>query len=100
MGWKIDSNRQGVTHASGMVIIFEGDPESDDFSGSPGNMPKNLPAIEVARLVREGFDFYRRHSRTAQYKVERQPVTAIPREKAEVVRKGNRKPVLTLKAKK
>ena len=97
MGWAINSRQQEITHTSGMTITFDGDPESDNFSGSPCNMPKDLSAIELAGLIREGFDFYRKHSRGGYAKVEPQPAPKNPREKIETVPKTNRKPLLTLK---
>ena len=40
--------------------MFEGEPESRYFSGSPHCMPPDMSNIELVKLIREGFDFYRK----------------------------------------
>ena len=81
-----------------MKIAFEGDPESDNFSGSPCNMPKNLSAIAGARLIREGFDVYQKHYfRVGRAKAGQKPLVNNLLNKTEVVRKISCKPVFTLK---
>lgn len=48
-----------ASHSSGLTITFEGVPESEHFAGSPKNMPRDLSAVALARLIREGFDEFR-----------------------------------------
>jgi len=60
--WQYDSERNAVIHITGMQIVFDGEPESSHFIGSPRHFPKNLNSLQITRLIREGFDFYRKAS--------------------------------------
>jgi hypothetical protein len=57
--WTVDVDGRLVRHESGMTITFEGVPESTHFAGSPRNMPRSMSALDIARLIREGFDAFR-----------------------------------------
>lgn len=57
--WAVDLAGRLVRHESGMTIKFEGVPESTHFAGSPQNMPRSMLALEIAQLIREGFDAFR-----------------------------------------
>lgn len=57
--WKFDPRRNSVAHVTGFEIVFEGEPESRFFVGSPRCFPSGMSNLEVAVLIRRGFDFYR-----------------------------------------
>jgi hypothetical protein len=57
--WKYEPERNAIKHISGLQIEFDGEPESTYFTGSPRHFPQNLSNIQIASLIREGFDFYR-----------------------------------------
>lgn len=59
ISWTVDVVGRLVRHESGMTITFEGVPESTHFAGSPKNMPRGMSALDVARLIREGFEVFR-----------------------------------------
>jgi len=57
--WKVDINKRTVQHTSGLTIQFEGEPETDHFAGSFKHYPRDLTPLQIARLIREGFDEFR-----------------------------------------
>lgn len=57
--WTVDVGARLVRHESGLTITFEGIPESTYFAGSPKNMPRDMTALKIATLIREGFEEFR-----------------------------------------
>jgi hypothetical protein len=57
--WLVNVEARTACHSSGLIITFEGIPESEHFAGSPKNMPRDVSAVGLARLIREGFDEFR-----------------------------------------
>lgn len=57
--WQFDPRRNSAMHVTGFEIVFEGEPESRFFIGSPRCFPADMSNLEVAVLIRRGFDFYR-----------------------------------------
>jgi hypothetical protein len=57
--WLVNVEARTASHSSGLILAFEGVPESDHFAGSPKNMPRDISAVALARLIREGFDEFR-----------------------------------------
>ena len=57
--WTVDSNSHKAHHESGLYIEFSGSPSSNNFSGTPKNIPSSLAAFDQVRLIRLGFEAYR-----------------------------------------
>ena len=57
--WQLDKDKKHLKHTSGLTIEFRGLPGSAHFEGIPSNIPQDMTMLDVARLVRSGFDFYR-----------------------------------------
>ncbi|WP_097461444.1 hypothetical protein [Mangrovitalea sediminis] len=60
--WSVDLAAACASHTSGMMLKFEGVPDTTNFSVSPGRVPSGLNAVEVVRLIREGVEAF-----TAEY---------------------------------
>jgi len=58
--WEVDPEKGIALHESGAVIRFTGHPDSDSFEGNLYAFPEHLKALEKARLVRHGFEAYRK----------------------------------------
>jgi len=58
--WEIDLQKNIISHISGMWILFKGKPDTDYFEGWPENIPQNMNSLDVVRLIRVGFDVYRK----------------------------------------
>lgn len=56
--WHIDIDAQTAEHPNGFKLAFEGRPQTRHFSGNPVNVPKGLAALEVVRMIREGYEAY------------------------------------------
>jgi hypothetical protein len=57
--WSVDLDAFTANHSSGFSIKFEGSP-GRSFNGSPRNWPKDLGALEKVRLLRFGYEAYRK----------------------------------------
>lgn len=57
--WSVDLAAACASHTSGMMLKFEGVPDTTNFSVSPGHVPSELNAIEVVRLIREGVEAFK-----------------------------------------
>ena len=57
--WEVDPYKGIAPHESGAVIRFVGHPDSDNFEGNLHDFPRDLSALEKARLLRHGFEAYR-----------------------------------------
>jgi len=62
--WRYDPLNNSILHGSGFQIIFRGEPETDYFSGLPRRFPQGMSSVEVAVLIREGFDYFRKVNST------------------------------------
>jgi hypothetical protein len=58
--WNVDLPKRFALHETGAIIRFSGDPDSNNFEGTLYLFPENLSAIEKVRLVRHGFEAYRK----------------------------------------
>lgn len=59
--WTVDIKGNVATHESGFSIKFDGRP-GRNFNGSPRNWPADLTALEKVRLLRYGYEAYRKAS--------------------------------------
>lgn len=58
--WIVDLEQEQATHpATGVRILFSGDPDSNYFDGKPTGFPEGMTVIEQSHLIRTGFDEYR-----------------------------------------
>jgi len=56
--WQVDVAAQTAEHSSGLQIVFEGRPQTRHFSGTPSQVPKGMPSLQLVRLIREGYQAY------------------------------------------
>lgn len=87
-GWTVNLTDGSAVHVSGMLLKFEGVPESTNFSVSPGRVPESLKAIEVVGLIREGVEAFK--AEYEQTNGEFKPA-AVPSEKKPTIVKVRRR---------
>ena len=56
--WQIDVDGQTARHSSGLELSFEGRPRTRHFSGTPTQVPNGMQSLELARLIREGYQAF------------------------------------------
>lgn len=66
--WTIDVANETARHSSGLIIKFEGTPNSDDFGGTPIDIPASLNPLQMASLLRTGFEEYSANYASARRK--------------------------------
>ncbi len=63
--WELDSSCQQVKHRNGLCLQIEGTFKDPD-GVVPVSIPKELAAMELVALIREGTDFCRQHKPSPQ----------------------------------
>ena len=56
--WTIDLANETAKHSTGLIIKFEGTPNTDDFGGTPIDIPADLKPLQMVSLLRMGFEEY------------------------------------------
>ncbi len=74
--WTIDVHQAVARHISGVEIKFSGNPESSFFDGKPCNFPHGMDALDKVRLIRTGFEAYRKAYAQSSRKAVNRKVTS------------------------
>lgn len=57
--WEVNLDAGVIKHASGLKIVFTALPDAGHFQGSPCEVPSEMTARTLSRLIRRGFDEFR-----------------------------------------